>query len=100
MGKLGLVAFKANEEHPFLGYEISQGRDYSEATAARIDQDVIRLIDEAHEEVRRCLSANRQKLDRLVEALLREETIGPDELNSILGPRTVAEQNPRAAARG
>jgi cell division protease FtsH len=100
MGKLGLVAFKADEEHPFLGYEISQGRDYSEATAARIDQDVIRLIDEAHEEVRRCLSANRQKLDRLVEALLREETIGPDELNSILGPRTVAEQNPRAAARG
>jgi cell division protease FtsH len=72
MGKLGLVAFKADEEHPFLGYEISQGRDYSEATAARIDEEVLRLIEEAHEEVRRCLTDNREKLDKLVEALLRE----------------------------
>ena len=40
MGKLGLAAFKADEEHPFLGYELSQGRDYSEATAARIDEEV------------------------------------------------------------
>ena len=87
MGKLGLVAFKGNEQQPFLGYEVSQGRDYSEATAARIDQEVLRTIEEAHEEVRRCLTDNRDKLDQLVDALLREETVSAEELNRILGPR-------------
>jgi len=87
MGKLGPVAFKGDEQQPFLGYEMSQGRDYSEATAARIDQEVMGLIEEAHEAVRRCLTANREKLDRLAEALLREETVGPEALNRILGPR-------------
>lgn len=87
MGKLGLVAFKGDEQQPFLGYEVSQGRDYSEATAARIDQEVLRAIEEAHEEARRCLTDNRDKLDQLVDALLREETVSAEELNRILGPR-------------
>lgn len=87
MSKLGLVAFKTDEQQPFLGYEISQGRDYSEATAARIDQEVLCLLQETHERVRCCLTDSRERLDRLVEALLREETVGSDELNRILGPR-------------
>jgi cell division protease FtsH len=95
MSKLGLVAFKTDEQQPFLGYEISQGRDYSEATAARIDQEVSRLVQEAHDGVRRCLTESRQQLDRLVEALLQEETVGSDELQRILGPRldSGSEQN-------
>ncbi|MGB3550552.1 MAG: ATP-dependent zinc metalloprotease FtsH [Candidatus Binatus sp.] len=87
MSKLGLVAFKTDEQQPFLGYEISQGRDYSEATAAQIDQEVSRLLQESHDGVRRCLTDSRERLDRLVEALLREETVGSDELIRILGPR-------------
>ena len=87
MSKLGLVAFKTDEQQPFLGYEIAQGRDYSEATAARIDQEVLRLLEETHDRVRRCLTSSRERLDRLVEALLREETVGSDELSRILGPR-------------
>ncbi len=87
MGTLGLVAFKTDEQQPFLGYEISQGRDYSEATAARIDQDVARLIEQAHDDVRCKLTAARTQLDALVTALLHEETVGPEELKQILGPR-------------
>src|SRR5208282_667568 len=87
MGKLGLVAFKTDEQQPFLGYEISQGRDYSEATAARIDQEVSRLLQETHDGVRRCLTDSRERLDRLVDALLQDETVGSDQLNRILGPR-------------
>src|SRR6185437_2851086 len=41
---LGPVAFDSQEEQPFLGYQLSHGRDYSEATAARIDQEVERLL--------------------------------------------------------
>ena len=87
MANLGLVAFKTDEQQPFLGYEISQGRDYSEATAAEIDHEVRRLLGEAHEEVRRRLIGARQALDRLVDALLQEEAVGLEELNRILGPR-------------
>jgi cell division protease FtsH len=87
MGSLGLVAFQADEEQPFLGYELAQGRDYSEATAARIDQDVQSLLEEQHEAVYRLLSDTRDQLDHLVEALLKEETIDQDTLTHILGPR-------------
>ncbi|MGH7778572.1 MAG: ATP-dependent zinc metalloprotease FtsH [Candidatus Binataceae bacterium] len=97
MSKLGLVAFKGDEQHPFLGFEMSQGRDYSEATAARIDQEVLGLIEEAHQGVRRCLSDNRERLDRLVDALLHEETVGSEELSRILGPRTDSERVPERA---
>jgi cell division protease FtsH len=91
MGKLGPIAFRADEQQPFLGYELSQRPDYSEATAAEIDSEVRRLLEEAHEEVRRRLTAARERLDNLVGALLREETVGLDELDRILGPRGQAE---------
>jgi cell division protease FtsH len=40
MGNLGLAAFKSDDHQPFLGYDLSQGREYSEATAAKIDQEI------------------------------------------------------------
>jgi cell division protease FtsH len=48
MSRLGLSAFR-DDEQPFLGYELSQRRAYSEATAARIDEEVQRVLDERHE---------------------------------------------------
>jgi cell division protease FtsH len=87
MGSVGLAAFQADEEQPFLGYELAQGRDYSEDTAARIDRDVQRLLEESHETARRLLTDQRVKLDRLAQSLLHEETVDREELEHILGPR-------------
>jgi cell division protease FtsH len=87
MGNLGRLAFRVDEEQPFLGYEITQGRDYSEATARRIDEEVERLLEECHESTRRLLLAGREALDRLVVGLLGEETVDQDTLEQILGPR-------------
>jgi cell division protease FtsH len=100
MGKLGLIAFKSDEQNPFLGYELSQRPDYSEATAAEIDVEVRSLLEQAHEEVRRLLMTARQSLDRLAAALLRDETVGADQLERILGPRAqpAAEENGSAIA--
>jgi cell division protease FtsH len=86
MGTMGLAAFRADEEQPFLGYELAQGRDYSEDTAALIDQDVRRLLEEGHENARLLLTDKRDKLDHLAQSLLREETIDRDQLVQILGP--------------
>jgi cell division protease FtsH len=87
MSNLGLVAFQADEQQPFLGYELSQGRDFSENTAALIDTEVRRLLDESHDAAHTLLTDAREKLDRLVNALLQEETIDQEELEKVLGPR-------------
>ncbi|MGD8599022.1 MAG: ATP-dependent zinc metalloprotease FtsH [Anaerolineae bacterium] len=102
MGTMGLTAFQADEEQPFLGYELAQGRDYSEETAARIDQDVQRLLEGCHETARRLLTDEREKLDHLAQSLLHQETIDRDELVQILGPRpaTEAEEKKDAHAIG
>jgi cell division protease FtsH len=101
MGKLGLTAFKTDEQQPFLGYEISQGRDYSEQTAARIDEEVRQLLEDTHQEVIKRLTGARERLDQLVKALLAEETVGADQLQRILGPRPVATPiAPQADGRG
>jgi cell division protease FtsH len=95
MGDLGLVAFQADEEHPFLGYELAQGRDYSEATAARIDQEVQRLLAERHAYAHQLLMEARESLDQLAQELLQEETLGQDALVRLIGPRpAMAEEKP------
>jgi cell division protease FtsH len=102
MGSLGPVAFDTQDEQPFLGYQMAQARDYSEATAARIDRGVEQLLIERQNEVRSLLTAARDKLDALAARLLEEETVTDVELKDILGPRpgTASEQPaPAAAAR-
>jgi cell division protease FtsH len=91
MGSLGPLAFAADEDQPFLGYQLSQGRDYSEATAAHIDRDLRELLSARHDVVERLLSSNRGKLDQLAAALLRDETVGEEQLSSILGSRPMPE---------
>jgi cell division protease FtsH len=97
MGSLGLMALNVDEEQPFLGYELSQGRDYSEETAARIDQDVQQILQERYQVVKDLLIETREQLDQLVQALLHDETIDQDTLVKILGPRVLvpfSEMNP------
>jgi cell division protease FtsH len=90
MGSLGPLAFAADEEQPFLGYQLSQARDYSEATAARIDRDMSVLLEQRKEVVTKLLAANRATLDQLAEALLRDETIGSEALRELIGPKAGA----------
>ena len=87
MGGLGALAFQSDEEHPFLGYQLSQARDYSEATAARVDREVEQLLAGRQAGVRQLLEGARDRLDALAETLLKEETVSDRELEQILGPR-------------
>jgi cell division protease FtsH len=87
MGQLGLAAFDDNRENPFLGYEIAQGQQYSQATAAKIDQEVQALLEERHQTTRRILEDMRPQLDELVSLLLQKETLDKSQLANILGPR-------------
>jgi cell division protease FtsH len=86
MGTLGPLAFSEDEEQPFLGYQLSHAQTYSEATAARIDQDVREILASRHQAVLTLLSAHREKLNRLAAALLADETIESGSLGELLGP--------------
>ncbi|MBN1221106.1 MAG: ATP-dependent zinc metalloprotease FtsH [Anaerolineae bacterium] len=98
MGELGTIAFETDEEQPFLGYELARGRDYSEATAAQIDEEVQQLLAERYQTVCRLLTDAREQLDALAEALLRDETIDRDQLAKILGTRVQLPEKEAAVA--
>jgi len=87
MGDLGPMALSADEQQPFLGYELTQNRDYSEALAAKIDQNLQNLLNERYRYATQVLRGARDQLDKLVESLLQEETLSMDDLVRILGER-------------
>src|SRR5215469_7790769 len=84
MGDLSPVAFDSQDEQPFLGYRMAQGREYSETTGARIDREVEQLLSQRQRAVRMLLMGARERLDALAVRLLKEETITDVELQAIL----------------
>ncbi len=83
--RLGPVAYGENEESVFLGREISSRReDYAESTAREIDEEVKRILQEQLELARRTVRDNRDKLNRLAEALLERETLDSEEIQAAL----------------
>jgi cell division protease FtsH len=83
--EIGPLNFGEDERQPFLGYSLSQGRSYSEETAARIDAEVRRLVEQAHQDTRKLLSENRDKLDRLAQELLDNEVVEKNRVLEIAG---------------
>ena len=82
--RLGPMSFRIGEEHVFLGKEIQEPRDFSEATAAVIDQEVQRLLREADDHAFDLLQKNRYKMERLVQALLQREELYKEEIDALL----------------
>ncbi|HEX2910648.1 MAG TPA: ATP-dependent zinc metalloprotease FtsH [Chloroflexia bacterium] len=91
MSPVGLTALENDAEQPFLGYELAQGRHYSEAMAAQVDREIKHMLDERYKSARQILEEHRDKLDSLVSNLLKEDTIYQEGLETILGPRPVAQ---------
>jgi cell division protease FtsH len=81
--ELGPMVYGQKEELIFLGREISEQRDYSEAVAELIDQEVRRLVSDAYEKAKSLLNQYRDKLDLIAEKLLEMETLSQDELEAL-----------------
>jgi cell division protease FtsH len=82
--KLGMVEYGEHEDYVFLGRDISRARDYSEATAEEIDQEVRRLLDEAYQIAKQTLLANRDTLHVIAKALLEYETLDGSQIKEIV----------------
>ena len=82
--RLGRVAWGGQREQIFLGEEIAHRRDYSEATAKEIDEEVKTILDEAYTCAVDTLETNRTGLDRLAGTLLNKEEVMGDEVLDLL----------------
>jgi cell division protease FtsH len=92
MSDLGPLALGENESQPFLGRDFGHVKDYSDVVAAKIDSEVRRLVEEAHDEAREILLKYRDKLDLMVVRLLEKESLEKEEVAEILAE--VAKQSP------
>jgi cell division protease FtsH len=86
--KLGPIAYGENEESVFLGREMTSRReDYSEDTAREIDQEVRAIVEEQYRVAKQVVVENRERLDRLAQALLERETLDSEEIAAALEGR-------------
>jgi len=83
---LGPMAYGKNDELVFLGKEFGEQRDYSEAIAEKIDQEVLNLVTEAYKRAKKILTKHRKKLDEVANRLLEVETISRKEFDKIFPP--------------
>ncbi|MGC9400316.1 MAG: ATP-dependent zinc metalloprotease FtsH [Anaerolineae bacterium] len=93
--KLGPLVYGKKEELVFLGKDIGEQRDYSEALAEEIDNEVRRIIREAYEKVKALLVEHREALDRVVRVLLERETLYGDEFVAAFEGRPLPERHKR-----
>jgi len=84
--EMGPLVYGQKEELVFLGREISEQRDYSDAIAEKIDAEVRKLVDDAYKETRKLLTKYRDKLEAVAERLLEVETINREEFEEIFAP--------------
>jgi len=85
-GELGPMVYGQKEELIFLGREISEQRDYSEAVAEQIDQEVRKLVNDAYDKARKVLRDYREKLDAVASRLLEVETLSREDFEAIFPP--------------
>ncbi|MHB1803198.1 MAG: ATP-dependent metallopeptidase FtsH/Yme1/Tma family protein, partial [Actinomycetes bacterium] len=84
--RLGAIKFGQDNGEVFLGRDVGHQRDYSEQVASVVDEEVRRLIENAHQEAWEVLVDNRDILDTLVLELLDKETLSKEELAVIFAP--------------
>ncbi len=87
--RLGPVALGRSQGGMFLGRDIAAERDFSEDTAAAIDEEVSELVAQAYRRATEVLIANRAVLDELAELLVEKETVDAEELQQLLIERDV-----------
>jgi cell division protease FtsH len=94
--RLGPVAYRTSEDHPFLGKEIHEQREFSEHSAQLIDEEVAKILHAAAHRASKLLTDNRAQLEKLSDALEQQEVLDEHEIEQLLGPSV----NKRADTNG
>jgi len=83
---LGPMLYGQKEELIFLGREISEQRDYSEAIAEKIDSEVRKIVDDSYKMAKKLLTKYRSQLDAVAQKLLEVETLTREDFEAIFPP--------------
>lgn len=86
---LGPLALGRSNGNMFLGRELASERDFSEETAAMIDSEVGKLVEQAYQRAKQLLTDNRHILDLIAQSLIERETIDSEELQVIINTNEV-----------
>jgi cell division protease FtsH len=81
---LGVMVYSENEGEVFLGRSVTQHKNVSEATMQKVDAEIRRIIDAQYALARRLLEENRDKVERMAQALLEWETIDAEQIDDIM----------------
>ncbi|MBN8657884.1 MAG: ATP-dependent zinc metalloprotease FtsH, partial [Anaerolineae bacterium] len=81
--EMGTLVYGQQEELIFLGREISNQRDYSEAVAEQIDREVRKLVEDAYKQARATVKKYRKQLDLVAKKLLEVESITREEFEQL-----------------
>ncbi len=83
--RIGTIMLGGNQEEVFLGRDLAQSKEYSEETAAVIDEETKRIVDTGYNRAKQILSDNMDKLHQVAGILLEKEKIEADEFETIFG---------------
>jgi cell division protease FtsH len=95
---LGPLTYTDEEEHFFLGREVSRTRTHSEEVARKIDAEMRRIVDTCYAKTRELITTNRDKLEAVATALLKYETLTGDEVRTLVDGGSIDAARERAAA--
>jgi len=96
---IGPIAFGDKHELVFLGREIGEQKNYSEAVAAKIDAEITKFIMAALETAKAVLNKNRAKLEEIAKILIDQETIEREQFEEIVGDIIPKEKRERGEKR-
>ncbi len=85
MSDLGPIDFEYNQEHPYLGRDLQNAKEFSEHTAQQIDAEVAKIIDACYKKGTNLIHENRDKLELLAKTLVEKETLQGKEVYELLG---------------
>lgn len=81
--KVGMIQYGGDEDEVFIGRDFGHTKNYADQTAALIDSEVKRIIDEAYEKAKELLSQNEEVLHKCADLLIEREKIGREEFEAL-----------------
>ena len=93
MSDLGFISLGSEGEPLFLGREIAQHKDFSEATAKKIDEQIGKILSECMADATKILTEHKDQLDKLAQALVARETLDDNEVRELLGFEAIGPKN-------
>ena len=82
---MGPVDYGGDQQEVFIGHSFTQEKTMSESTAAKVDAEIKRIVEESHSRAKMILEDNRAELELLAQGLLEHETLSGEEIKRLIG---------------